>query len=206
MITQAVTVSVPVLVCTHLAVGLLGVWSGKAVTRYAAPYLDRHLSRNQEPTMDDTEAPRPRTPRGPTAGAVILVILLAAAVLVGFGIQQSAFQRAASDRDSCYEEWGRDLATVNTASRGATVALDRARERRDNAVDSIVLVFIGLRAHPPKAHLRDLNAVLVEFAAAKANLDKVTERVKQTRVENQPPRLHCVGSHNDPGTATNAPD
>lgn len=174
---------------THLLAFALGVATWLPLTlREGTTFLTPPRGTEEHPMSD----PTPQHPRrAPTVGALVLILLLAALTIVGFGVQQSAYQHQARERDTCYQAWGEKLVTSTHTARGATLNLDAAREERDNAVDAIVLTFIGLRDHPPSASIRDLNRVLVAFAAAKAHLDKVSAQVTKTRESNPIPHLDC---------------
>lgn len=162
----------------------------------------------------------PLIPRGgPTRGALVLIILLAAGVIIAIGLQQRAFQQQqtretqeASDRAAaarrqavCVERWGKEVIDTITARTAATGTVDEADKRvaaaatrRDAAIDAVLDAVIGLRSIPPEATTADLDAALRRFSTAKAALNAARETVKdaegsaeQTRQQNPYPLLDC---------------
>lgn len=155
----------------------------------------------------DPNAPR----RGPTPGALALIILVASATMVGFGFQQGAFQGQVNDRDACYQQWGEDMTATFVTRSDATSRLDRAREDRDDALDTVALLILTLDQQEPPPTDAEANAqfrrVLLAFADAKTKLDKVSEAVKTTRRTSPYPVLDCTDGDEDGdnGTETEAP-
>lgn len=127
----------------------------------------------------------------PTPGAVALVFMLAAAVLIGFGVQQAGYQKQARDRDTCYEQWGRDVTAALDARVAANSALATAQQARDDAVAEILRVVIGLRVRPPESTEAALDEALAAAARADDKVDRLTVRVNVTRRQNPNPVLSC---------------
>lgn len=156
---------------------------------------------------------QPLIPRGgPTRGAVALILVVAAVLLVAIGLQQAAFQRS-QDREleeqkartACTQRWGQQVIdALDTRTRAnvdvtaADKAVTAASARRDEAIDEIIGSVIALRAVPPTATTRDLDVALGHFASARVDL--LTARSKaaaaqdgadRTRQQNPYPRLDC---------------
>lgn len=148
---------------------------------------------------DPTPETHPR--RGPTPGALVLILLLAAAMLVGFGIQQSLYQRErnANDarldaRDECVETWGRGVIRTLRGRVKANDVLAAAQKRTDNRLYDIVGFIINQRANPSPTITeqdRTFTQVLTRFAVAKADLDTITQQVEDARRANPYRRLDC---------------
>lgn len=148
-----------------------------------------------------TVIPQPKPRRGPTPGALALIILVASATLVGFGFQQGGFQKTVTDRDTCYQKWGQDMVDTIGTRTDATGRLDKARARRDVAVDNIILAIIVARTERPPISDREADrrwgAVLSGFATAKARLDRVQANTSVTRNQNPYPVLDCTDGTED---------
>lgn len=134
----------------------------------------------------------------PTFGAVVLVF---SALLVAIGVQQIRFQdqadayrRDAAARDACYERWGREVIRTRNTRDVAAKKEAAAEKARDEALDNVLLIVIGLRSSPPTAVDRDFDRTLARFAAAKATLQSVEDRADTTRKRNPYPRLRCTGA------------
>lgn len=128
---------------------------------------------------------------GPTRTILILIIILACGTLVGFGVQQAAYQHQQRSRAACTERWGQSVVDTIAVRSDATSAVDQAQAQKDDALDGIIGVVIGLRKIPPASTPRDLDDALARFAEAKASLGRVKAAASQTRAENPYPRLDC---------------
>lgn len=186
-----------------ITTAIAGIVSGWVLARWQCRRLLNSLT---EVYVDPNSTARDDARfRGPTRGALILIILLAASLLVGFGIQQSIFQRQARDRSACMEAWGdrviTTLAARSEAGRDvdqASAAADKAGQARDDAVASVLDIVIGLRAHPPIATTADFDRALATFTTAQSDLDAARRKQEstrkaqeQTRTDNAYPRLDC---------------
>jgi hypothetical protein len=142
-------------------------------------------------------APEPTPAHGPRRGlpSKALLLLIAAALVIAIGVQQSLYQRDASRRDACYESWGQDLYASITQRTKANVALEGAREDRDDAVDNIVLLFIAFEREVPRPtqaeQRRRFREVLGSFAEAKSRLESAQRRAEGTRARNPYVNLNC---------------
>lgn len=104
---------------------------------------------------------------------------------------------------ACFEKWGEDMVDTITTRTGAkragtsatgaagSIDLERATQRRDRALDQIILTVIAFREIPPQADDADFDRVLEEYAAAIRNLERVSADVDATRADNPYPELHC---------------
>lgn len=186
---------------THLLAFLSGVITWWAITRYETR---RYFGAPSERTPA-VDKPRHHARRAPTAGAVILTLLLGGATLMGFGFQQASYQDGKERRDRCVEAWGQELTKVTEARVNATTKLskaeqvrDEAAQARDDAVDKIIMVIIGLRTDPPRTDTPNLDRALTRFTIAKRDLDAARKDVRATRpdvravrVQNPYPALDC---------------
>lgn len=191
----------PILILTHLAAFALGGgtvwflvrWKGRDVIDAAA----HDVTHNPEP--EATPVPHTKPLRRPTWRLTVgLVGLIVGLVGVGFGIQQAHFQadqQAAQDAQQrnqvCVADWGTDFTETLDQRLVVNAALSAAETRRDDAVDAIIGVVVGLRASPPTASDADVAAVLTEFTEAKANLTTVRANAKQEKAERPYPILDC---------------
>lgn len=126
---------------------------------------------------------------------IVTVLLIAAALMVGFGIQQVRYQGQASDRDACYEAWGQELYTAITSRTRASLRVEEARSDRDDAIDNILLLFIAFNDEKPppteREQERRFREALAQFAQAKTRLDTALTRVGNTRDRFPYPDLNC---------------
>ena len=191
-----------VFIISHVGVFLLGVatglpftlWEGNRVTHPPKEHpvdTTPHAAPAIKTTPGDV-TPGPRRPRGPV---LVIVLLIVSALMVGFGVQQAIYQHRASQRDACYETWGRRLiSTVNTRTE-SNVRIGKAQKGRDDALDNIILVVIALRSQNPPLSKAEQDKrfgdVLAQFASAKSRLDRVQREGGATRANHPYPRLHC---------------
>lgn len=182
---------------THLLVFTLGVatwlpftlWEGRRVTR----------------RPDERTQPVPHNPlsdyvrRRPPV--LVTVLLVAAALMIGFGVQQMRYQDDAKKRDACYQSWGDDMIDTLTTRVASNGRVDEADKDRQEALDNIVLVIIQLRAQPPQARDSDLDVVLARFAAARARLQNAEDRAERTRRANPYPLLRCGDTPDEDSTS-----
>jgi hypothetical protein len=178
---------------SHAGAFLLGGVTWWGITRWEGRRL---LDKENTVETDDQDRPHPArrlwdAAWGPTPGAVALVCLLAAAVLIGFGVQQGAYQKQARDRDECYETWGRDVTDALDKRVAANSALTKAQQDRDDAVAEILRVVIGLRAKPPETTEAALDEALGAARDADDRVDRLTVRAEETRKQNPYPVLSC---------------
>lgn len=172
------------------------LWFGPAVLRpgdYDEP-VEAHMD-------DETPAPRPRGPRGPTPGALVLILLVAAGVIVTFGVQQSIYQEGQkrdaeriADVTACTQEWGRDVITTLEGRTKITKVLEAAVERRNDAVDNVILSVLGLRNSPnltDEQRSERFGDALLAFADAKTELDTIRDDVRKARNRTPYPQLEC---------------
>lgn len=178
------------LVVTHLAVFALGyitchllaLWEGRRVLTN-----DGETPMNEHPKHSMSSVP-----------GWVLILVGAAVLMVGLGIQQVQFQRDADRRaeeaqriDVCYEKWGRDMIETLDRRISATGKVEAANTVKGNALDRIILVVAALRNDPPAADERDLDRSLEQFIEAKQRLDMVKAEAEVTRVNNPFPVLNC---------------
>lgn len=171
---------------THVVVFALGVGTWLPFTLWEGRQVLDRLDHPEE----HVRPPRPPRRRLPI---LITVLLVAAALMVGFGVQQARYQADASERQECYETWGRGVIDTLETRLAVTSRVERAEEARADALDNIILTVTALRARPPEAVERDLDTTLSRFAAAKARLERVTEQAARTRSNNPYPQLRCNG-------------
>lgn len=171
---------------TAFVLGALTTWGFLHVRR-----IRQAITHEEEEPMKDPQPVRVVTRRGPTPGALILVILLAAAMLIGFGIQQSFYQAEADKRDACYEQWGKDVISSLESRTVATKRYERVTTRKENALDTIILVVIGIRKVPPEATERDFAEALTRFANLKTRQEAAKANLNKTRAENPYPTINC---------------
>lgn len=180
------------LVVTHLCVfaagyitcRLLALWEGRRV-----------LADEGEPPV---EIESKKSWSEYSVPPIVLILMSAAIVMLGLGVQQIQFQRDADARaeeaqriDVCYETWGRDMITTLETRVTATGKVEKKEQVKDAALDAIILVVAALRADPPTAVEGDFDRTLVRFADAKAALEEQREKAETTRDENPYPVLNC---------------
>lgn len=193
----------PLLAATHVAAFLLGAALCRQVTllgitraRAAAPHDD---PRGPEPV-----APFKRvTPRRiDIALALILIFVL---IIIGFAIQQSAWQRDQDRHDACVDAWGTSLVqavqTNRTATRhlaAATATRDVARAAWETALGDLTRILVALRAHPPTAVTSDFVHALNrtahlsgELKMTQAAVDRAASHVAATQEAHPLPVLRC---------------
>lgn len=188
------------LIISHLGTFLLGAVSAYLLARLEGqnmkgPRVSEPLDPNRSPLRERM------TGRGPTPGAVLLIVLLAALVIVGFGIQQAWYQSqdAANDaredtRMDCIKAWGEDLvATINTRTTG-NARVEAAKIAREEAVDA-VLLYAGQAFQRGGGNEAELRAGwldrLLAFRHAKQALVEITARNEERKVDNPYPKLNC---------------
>lgn len=188
-----------------LSFGLSGVMWRWIIYRELRPAVE------QEPAMDtetpDPEAPVPRdTPRQVRVTTVVFATILAAClVLVGFGLQQRAFQDQQDDHDTCVETWGGDLIDAVSAARSSSRDLaavvkvrDTKRAHWENAYSQIVTTLLTLGPDSTPAEQQHFSDVLrhadsagVKLQAAQDDVDEAATDVTDTQDANPLPRLRC---------------
>jgi hypothetical protein len=190
-----------VLILTHfLAVGL-----GMVVCRFVFDHATHHLLKDC-PVTEPTHADQPKRKR--TALPTPVVVLVASILVLVIAIQSYFFQKAEAGRrdadrartakveaeSACFQVWADDMRDAVTLARSFTKDLELALERRNEAVDQIVLDVVAGQAipegqEPPPAVLTDFRKDLQEFVEARANLVQVKKTVDQDRLENPFPTL-----------------
>lgn len=178
------------LAVTHLAVLLVGFLTGVVAT-HLRPV--KRVIQHEEPPVNDKHPIRERIRgRGPTAGAVALFLVLGGVVTIAFGVQQAGYQQQATERDQCYETWGQDVITTLDTRFTASKKKERADERRDDALDAIILTVAAFQEEPAPANAeRKFRAVILEFVRAKLHRDKVKRDLDTTRRDNPYPVIDC---------------
>lgn len=177
---------IAVLVATHLAAFGLGLGTMWAVVRRKGPDLadptHHHHASERGPMLKN----RPSWPT--TAGVIVLVVGL---IVVGFGVQQAKFQADQDAFRECVSGWAEDTTDTLETRTQVTGRLGDAQSAREDAVDNIILVVIGLQATPPTATTREFATVLQAFAAARSRLNDAERRAAMTRADNPYPALRC---------------
>lgn len=166
------------LICSHLAAFAAGALMWNFIVRKEGAEMAA------EPHRDKKVATK-------YLSRSVVYALLFAVFCMTLGVQQFFFQSAQNDLNSCTNDWADEMTDTFTVRSDATTDLDAAKNRAINAVFELVGVFILLRQDPPEANDSDISTVLTEFAAARANLDRVNKDVDQARDKNPYPELEC---------------
>jgi hypothetical protein len=181
------------LTLSHIGAVLLG-----AVMWHFITVKEGRALRHDEDTSVYPHREHRHHDRGPTLGAVILVIIVASLTLVGFGIQQSSFQEGIGSQTDCIEDWGANLVQVTEDRVSALTDLEQAEERRDDAVDAVLLFVTNYAGkadpndNPPKQVYAEYVRLLKEFAKTRKELDRVRETVREERRDNPYPEMSCA--------------
>jgi hypothetical protein len=153
-----------------------------------------------------------RDRKGREGSRVGIILITASLFVIVLGVQawmerrDQAADDAREDRQvACFELWGQRMVDTIQARTGddpvgaakgeeetfGSIQLEKAQQRRDRALDQIILTVIAFREIQPQADDEDFDRVLREYAAAIRNLDRVASEVDVTRASNPYPELHC---------------
>lgn len=129
---------------------------------------------------------------------VVVCLIAAFVVIAGFGLQQRTAQKQDQEvrerlavQTECLNTWGRRLVDRVENRAAGSAQFEAATARREDVLDSLVLIVAALRAEPPQAVEADLDAVLQAFAAAKVRKDAAEERLARIRERNPYPVPSC---------------
>jgi hypothetical protein len=136
---------------------------------------------------------------------LFVVLIVSMMLVLSLGVQQWVYQHARDeaqlDRDkhdlqeqTCLQLWADEMRESITLARSFTKELEAALERRNEAVDAIILIVVDFQAvpegdDPPPQLVEKFNAALAEFVAARTNLVEVKATVDRKRLENPFPKL-----------------
>lgn len=193
---------------THVATFCLSgvMWRWIIFRELRALVADKETPRMTNPLPPETPAGEQRERRQVSAPMVVLAVILAGfLIIVGFGIQQVAFQRSQDRHDACVDAWGQSLisnvTTVRAANRGlaqATTARDTARARWEGSFGAIVDTILAAGKHPTpqeRAHfahvLREAGRASTALERAQRAVDRATQNVVTSGTDNPLPPLHC---------------
>lgn len=139
--------------------------------------------------------------------SVPLVVLVACLFIIGIGAQAYVAERDNAERDreslerdkrdaayaQCLTDFAEDLvATLEV--RGAAIArLQRAQQRKDEALDRLLRVVELRQRTPPQATDADFHAALVDRVRAQDHFNEVAERITEVREANpfKSPKVEC---------------
>lgn len=178
------------LVTTHLATAVISVFTWWRIVMLLGDRIETVSMREKVKHL----SPKRTWLSLDSHGRLIVTVFVLAALLIGFGGQQYWAQHESAKHDECITRWGGRVIEAAQSRSDAARRLEGAQQRRDEALDNIILVVIGLRAKPKTATLKDFKESLVEFANAKAHLSSVQEDVTRKRENNpfpQAPALVC---------------
>lgn len=123
--------------------------------------------------------------------SVVILVLVAALVLIGIGVQSYLSQQAGDARDRCVSNWGDDLIeTVGTRGRAAE-RLEMAQNNRDDALDSLLVAAIGIQNVPEKKKQKALADLVTGYVESVDHLHAVQKTTTKTRERNPFPKLAC---------------
>lgn len=109
---------------------------------------------------------------------------------------ENAKEREQADRAyaDCLTKFAADLVdTINTRT-DATIRLERAAERKDDALDRLLFVTALTREIPPEATAEEFDAALRARVAAQEDFEKVKRQVDEVRADNPyaKPKATCT--------------
>lgn len=148
----------------------------------------------EAPSLTYTEAPNMSpTARARRNLAIIIILITACMVLVGFGVQQSLYQRDVERRGECLDAWGEEFSAAIEKRSSVSVRVEKAEQARARAIDAIVLTLIAVRSDDVgrKRAEREISRVLLDFAKTKNRVDRVRDRANRTRQVTEYPELDC---------------
>lgn len=200
-------------VATHTVSAAIGylvcrIGTVRAARRWPDPPHLEDVMHGDHGHHDGGDDPVSREVRRGTHIATLAVVASVLLLIIGgqaylYQRDQSADDQRVSDAvaelkrtTDCVRSWGEDFAETTSTRVGETdapgaVDLERAQERRDDALDEIILTVIAFREIPPSADDADFDRALREYAAAIRNRDRVQSEVETTRDLNEYPRLEC---------------
>lgn len=134
-----------------------------------------------------------------------IVILIASAIVIAMGWQQhlsnknsiEALRTAQSTiarQDAqlvCVKAWAHEFTATTRTRVDARGALDRATKARNDALDDVLLVVIGVRQDPPTANNHDFDKALHHYQIKLDHLHRVEARVTAVGNRNPYPQLRC---------------
>lgn len=176
-----------ILTVTHIVAAGLGYlmchWltmrAGEALTRESESPVDVPVKRERGRWVTWSVPP------------VVILILVAAFVLIGIGVQSYLSQRADNAHDECVANWGDDLIeTVGTRGK-ATERLEQAQNARDDALDSLLVAAIGIQDVPEKKKEAALADLVTGYVESVDRLHAVQKTTTKTRNKNPFPQLDC---------------
>lgn len=204
----------PALVASHMFAFGLGALSLWLLVRRGEEIIDHqdHPEREDD-QMEQLESEEKPTPAPGTKHLTWfgVVILVGSLLIVGFGIQQALYQNDRDDRDVCLNTWGQEFTEVFQERAKATAALQEAEQplrqaenRRNNAVDDVLLVVkesMETDREDPEQQainqarftnaLRRFTVAKAELVEAQAAYKVAQDEVTKTRDENPVPMLNC---------------
>lgn len=175
------------LVLSHLGCFLAGMFMWNWITRREGESLTAEEEDVQGHSHKEDKIPRWQQ-RGPTPGAVILV---AAALVLGLGIQQFLYQRDRDDLVECFKAWGTGMTDTLDKRSAANTVLEQKKKDRDDAVDGIISVVLNANNNPDRDYEVAFSTALAKWQTAKVELKAELKTIKDTREENPYPELDC---------------
>ena len=169
-----------VLTLTHLAAATAGYFMCHWLTmRAGRAYFD-----------GESEKPVVKTDRKGITPAITL-ILVAALVLIGIGVQSALSQRASNAHDDCVTRWGDELISTVETRGGATAQVETAQTKRDDALDALLVGAIGNQDIPEKQREKLLKPTVDAYVKAVQDLHDARSDAATTRAQNPFPELNC---------------
>lgn len=170
------------------------------VRNMRARNVNGHLALEWHP--DDDTDPQETTVNTPTKRHLTgpVTIILAALFVIGIGTQAWLWQKhdAAQDREDreyadCLSNFAADLVeTIETRTK-ASAKLERATERKSEALDNLIVVLDLARQTPPKATDDQFTMALERRLAAQRHYDDVQAQLEAVRDDNPytSPKVVC---------------
>jgi hypothetical protein len=119
------------------------------------------------------------------------LILVAAVVLIGIGIQTLLFQRASTAHDECVSEWGDRLIATSSTRTEAQQKYEDAATRRDDSLDSLLVAAIGIQDLPDRTRRTALADLITDYVKSVEAKRKAAARLSVAREKHPLPQLRC---------------
>jgi hypothetical protein len=119
------------------------------------------------------------------------LILVAALVLIGIGIQSILSQHASAEHDTCVNDWGADLIKTSSTRSAAQEKYEAAATNRDDALDSLLVAAIGIQNVPEAKKQAALADLIADYVKSVDRKRRATVNLSETREKNPLPRLRC---------------
>lgn len=119
------------------------------------------------------------------------LLLVAALVLIGIGIQSYLSQRASTQHDECVNDWGKELIIASSTRSEAQIKYEAAATARDDALDSLLVAAIGIQNVPEKTKQTALADLIADYVESVDRKTKAAKKLGDVREENPLPQLQC---------------